>query len=365
MSHPARHLAALAVCCLLATAGGFAAAQEVVAPESMTAPVGDLAAPPVFYPDVETTLGMGWPTDPCRDYCGDSRWFVLVEALWLKHDGDPTNSPVFVDSRLQSPQLSTDEFELDSAVAPRVTLGYKITEFSMLEAVFNGEHRWNDTQSFIDLNRVALPMPLGRQSNDFDEADAGDLTYVSQFNNAEFNFYRSLGDYCGKVPWLAVMFGVRYVGLDEDFTASALNINVGRSEYAVSTENDLFGGQFGLRVQHVSGSFRFEINGKAGMFDNDASQSTLLTDDGGATVLRDFSVDGDRTAFIGELNFAVSWQLTSCLGIRTGYTAIWLEDVLVAPDQLDFTNSLNSGANVVGDGHLILHGASVGLYVRW
>jgi hypothetical protein len=72
-----------------------------------------------------------------------------------------------------------------------------------------------------------------------------------------------------------------------------------------------------------------------------------------------------RTAFIGELGFSATYQVTSTLYAKAGYNLLWVEGIARAPDQLDFTDTPESGtALVIGKG-AFLHGANVGLEARW
>jgi hypothetical protein len=85
----------------------------------------------------------------------------------------------------------------------------------------------------------------------------------------------------------------------------------------------------------------------------------------------DFVFRGERgsddtdTAFVGDLNFTVIYQICDFWGARLGYNFIWLEGVALAPDQLDFTNTPDSGRHLDGDGSLFLHGVNLGLETRW
>ena len=75
--------------------------------------------------------------------------------------------------------------------------------------------------------------------------------------------------------------------------------------------------------------------------------------------------DDTDVAFVGDLNFTVIWQFCELWGLRAGYNLIWLEGVALAPDQLDFSNTPDSGRKLDSDGGVFLHGVNLGLESRW
>lgn len=59
-------------------------------------------------------------------------------------------------------------------------------------------------------------------------------------------------------------------------------------------------------------------------------------------------------------------QLTDTWALRGGYNLIWIEGVALGGNQLDFTNTTDSGRGIGTSGSgLFLHGANVGLEAHW
>ncbi len=50
---------------------------------------------------------------------------------------------------------------------------------------------------------------------------------------------------------------------------------------------------------------------------------------------------------------------------RLGYTAIWVNDLALAPDQLDFTNTPTSGTGIYTRGSMLIHGFNAGMEARF
>jgi len=57
--------------------------------------------------------------------------------------------------------------------------------------------------------------------------------------------------------------------------------------------------------------------------------------------------------------------LTKFWSLRAGYNLMWIENVALAPDQLDFTFTPTSGTMLNDNGGVFLHGANVGLQAAW
>ncbi len=175
------------------------------------------------------------------------------------------------------------------------------------------------------------------------------------------NYWRRVG--CTNFHFLA---GFRYFNLDELLNINSEDGDTGTSDYRISTRNNLYGAQFGGRWELLSGGqLGLDLFGKAGIYGNAAGQSTFMGDLDNTDVVRDFDTTGSRTAFIGELGFNATWKFTERLAARAGYSLIWVEGVARAPDQLDFTDTPESGSALVFSQGAFLHGANVGLEARW
>ena len=95
------------------------------------------------------------------------------------------------------------------------------------------------------------------------------------------------------------------------------------------------------------------------MFGNAAQQSSvLLTEDNNTTVDRDSISHRGTVAFTGDLNLTVGFQLNDVWAFHAGYNVMWIDQVALAPDQLDFNPSSPSTAINTG-GDVFLHGINI------
>ena len=98
---------------------------------------------------------------------------------------------------------------------------------------------------------------------------------------------------------------------------------------------------------------------------NDAQQSQLVTDFPPGFVLRDTpNVTAGNVAFVGDLNFSAAYYLDDVWALRFGYNLLWIEGVALAQNQLDFTDTPDSGTTLRTAG-FFAHGINVGLQGTW
>ena len=110
------------------------------------------------------------------------------------------------------------------------------------------------------------------------------------------------------------------------------------------------------------------MTGKAGIFYNAASQHQVVTDfpnNPNPFVLRDATGSGGSVAMLGEIGVVFVRPINDCWNFRIGYSAIGLGGVALAPDQLDFTDTVTSGTDLHTSGWIFAHGGLVGVERRW
>jgi hypothetical protein len=126
------------------------------------------------------------------------------------------------------------------------------------------------------------------------------------------------------------------------------------------TQNNLYGAQIGVDAKLLEYG-RFSINGviKAGVFDNDAKQSALVSM---AKTLFPTQAAADHAAFVSEAALQAKYQLAKGLALKLGYEALWLDGVALAPGQIRETYTtappavsaralgVNCGSNVLFQG---------------
>jgi hypothetical protein len=297
-----------------------------------------------------------------------------VEALFLERDNQSYDQPVAITGSWPDnfdTVLSAGDLDFDWETGVRALAGLRLNECTGwgVEGSYLGLFDVNAAATAVHPGEdtgLSFPGGLGPATNVFSNADAIRVDYDSQLHMADLSLVRCrVGcDPRRSVEW---MVGFRYVDLQETFTISGVRFIEGLPEtgiYNVWTDNNLYGGQLGLRLRRCLGRFSGEVTGKAGIYYNDASQSQCLVDFPGV-VLRNAGAEDDDVAFLGELNVSGTYRLTDVWGLRAGYNLIWIEGVALAPDQLDFSAQIPGGDQLFASGGLFLHGANVGLEARW
>ncbi|HYW78950.1 MAG TPA: BBP7 family outer membrane beta-barrel protein, partial [Thermoguttaceae bacterium] len=97
---------------------------------------------------------------------------------------------------------------------------------------------------------------------------------------------------------------------------------------------------------------------------NFATQTSRMTDNDSTIVLRDFDRHVGELAFIGDLRLGLTYQVTQCMAATLGYQVTWVEGVALAPEQLSYNSTPNSGNRVNTDGSLFFDGGYAGLTIR-
>jgi len=170
---------------------------------------------------------------------------------------------------------------------------------------------------------------------------------------------------CQSYEWL---IGFRHINLDEELNISAQRTVAGGLEegaYDIRTANHLYGVQLGGRVRRTRGRYGWETTGKVGIFTNDADQRQTVTDFPDFPIRSNESSGRGGVAFLGEVNLSGIYRLTDIWNLRAGYSAILIEGLALAPDQLNFNFASTRRNQLYNSGGMLLHGANVGLEARW
>jgi hypothetical protein len=144
-----------------------------------------------------------------------------------------------------------------------------------------------------------------------------------------------VGLLCGPIE-TTLLFGVRYMQIDESFSyrgESNVPLPLGAiNQTTTFTDNDLVGFQVGgLGAYRVNDRWWFELDVKAALSQNNASQQTTYTNvvNGVATTFNGHARCA-CTALVGDVNLISNYQITHYLAVRAGYQAVWAEGVAVA-----------------------------------
>ena len=177
------------------------------------------------------------------------------------------------------------------------------------------------------------------------------------------------GLWSGPLQQLEWFAGVRYLDI-----GNWLNMAVERNEtggveegsYNVRTSNRLIGGQIGARLRRTVNRFGWELTGKAGIYGNSAEQTQTVIDFPISPCGQPHRPLAAPRLLWASGYFSGIYRLTDVWSAKAGYNAILIENLALAPDQLDFDFAASPSGNVLHrDGGLLLHGANVGLEARW
>jgi hypothetical protein len=354
-----RRISKLLVPALLMLAGVAQAQQPVPsAPPELGAVPPEWPAPPppeMVYGYGDCALDGSWG-GPCKTWwCG--AWYLRVETVVLDRNNTAMGQTI-VETAAGDPVITTRDFDLDLSVGISAYLGRRIDSLSAWEFGYTGAQQWEDAILAAGTANLQLPDPLGGATDDFLDADEIGVYFASEFHSAEVSYLR---DWRG-LSWLA---GFRYINWEEELAIGALDADGDISTYNVGASNNLVGAQIGVRALRKSARLEWEFTGKAGLYGNEVRQLQRITDDDGTVNLRVAGARENATSFVGDLNVSAYFHLNRVWRLRGGYNLIWIADVALAPDQLDFGIAPGAGTGLDFDGDVFLHGFNVGIEALW
>jgi hypothetical protein len=352
------------------------------------------------------------------------KWYVEADAVWLQRNASgkrriaQTFTTIVVNNvPITGPVERGDAHSLFFNFEPgtRVTVGRHLFRDFLdrdhsLEATYLGWYDWGTsgvvrapqrTVTAIDgdlafvTGNLFTPFPTNTAG--FGRADLISQQYSSTFQNFEFNYRvrRSLsqdrliaspdGTWEREITPQGIpsfLMGFRYIEIKEQYhlqsTSDILAIfipfsfpigsAVAQGNYDISTVNRLFGFQIGGDWVHEHARFNWGGRGKFGLFGNAASQTTNITttqDIAPAFVdpSRSYTKARGAFAFVGEFGLTTSWHVTPHLSLRAAYDFMWVANIAVAPEQLDYKIG---GPNIINTGGFrFLQGPSVGGVISW
>ena len=190
---------------------------------------------------------------------------------------------------------------------------------------------------------------------------AMDWIYGTELHNAEVNVRWNPAD---RVTLLA---GLRWLNL-HDHLVGALEpptISWEPPFWNATASNNLFGIQLGADGK-IFERGRFSITGlaKAGIFDNNAEQTTAVSVI--FKQVRTGSASTNHASFVGETGLQCNYQVAKGLLLKAGYEVLWLDGVALAPEQVQETSIDGRTISLQALGidcrsGMLFHGATAGL----
>jgi hypothetical protein len=373
---------------ILVCLGGLLLAQEQLELPSNIPPSGlpsglpdDLSDMSPFQPCQGNLMGCQPPRCP---------WYGQADAIWLRRDRiDPVSLQTL--GTQGDVILSTDALTEPFRPGTRATVGHNLGQSCwQIDGTYYYLGSWDDNAAVRDTTfngfstgNMFSPFsnfghPLNFQG--FDWNDEVRIREFSRFQSAEMNLRYTVpmphDCLTGKL-----LIGLRYINVKEQFDyfshSNAIVPLVGQSSQVTlttHTQNDLFGPQIG-------GEFYFyaypnawiDVGIKGALCNNRALQNTNGTLDVGfpATETNIASYRGrDATAFVGDLDVELVWQMRQHMMLRMGYQAIWVNNLALATRNFSeqpgiLLNGFFGPPQIDTIGRSVYHGPHIGLEIDW
>lgn len=335
-----------------------------------------------FGPDCNACCHINWASAP--EYTDvdaltqrfKPAWYASSDALFLMRDA---SDPIpFVRNAVGTSILSSDDLDFELEGGVKFVLSYAFTTDFLVEAVYLGAPRWDDTRAVRD----ASPNIAGGTGNlisllgDFTAppqiglVNFASLSISSEMQSFELNYRRRVGLICGPLE-TSLMLGLRYVNLRESLafvTVSDAPAPI-TNDLRVRTQNHLLGVQAGgLAAYRISDKTWFEGDVKVGLFQNSARQDTeyLVTTAGGTTLFPGSDHRGE-VAVVGDFDFRAHVRLTRFLSAHIGYQLIVADGLALARDNVQTNLAILTlgPAELHQNGLAFFHGPHLGGVLSW
>jgi hypothetical protein len=170
-----------------------------------------------------------------------------------------------------------------------------------------------------------------------------------------------------RFDWLTLLAGFRMVELNERYFAIGEDVIFGFDDSVdVKVFNHLYGIQLGAEgeIFNRGGPLRVNAICKAGIFGNSADMNIRRVQPGN-TIDEVLTSRKTHAAFIGEAGLSLTYALTEHLAFRASYSAMWVQGVALAPEQIGAANftTMEAVADLKGD--IFYHGGGMGLEYRY
>lgn len=299
----------------------------------------------------------------CKCACDEfgRQWAVEVTALGLFRS-DPASVRLLQNPLLTSEFVNASQFNFAAAAGfeAGLTLYNESPDLSVeLRGMFPNEWQSTVRESFTGTSVSVEGRPPLVTTGPRDSTSA----YESQFRSLMLNL-KWKPELTPETTWT---LGLRSLSLDESLTSTLVDPNnVFPDEVIRSvTDNQMMGIHFGLTHNLISTcDLCLKVDGRAGLFANDASQRSQLVSL--ATPPVTFPASGSATEAAGMFEFGLEgkWKMTECLNAMMGYRLMALSGVSLASDQLQSVDFLSQqGLDV--DSTLVLQALQIGLELHY
>jgi len=335
----------------------------------------------------------------------EATWSFRTEFMVLHRQG-PRNVLITRDG--STPEgldlLTTKDIKFNIEPGMRLTavrfLGSDMAKRDyLLEMSYFGLHDWDEVARVTGqpLN-LGGGVVVGSLLSNFDPSIGGfnrailhQIEYASQLDSVEANLRirtsprREQMVYRPQRGWMvepsrgfnfSMLGGLRMLVIDETFEFDSVGLvqingaSVGDlgGTYDIETRNRLFGAQIGLAIDSQSPRFSWSVTGRLGPYYNFLQQQQVVSfndaADPFATDVPGFTRrDSDeRVALAGQLSITGRFRLFEHVNLRAGYDFLWVQGLVLAPEQLDF---FLAASPTNRNGKALYQGLSLGAEVVW
>ena len=315
---------------------------------------------------VDQSQGAGCCDTGCSQSCRPPRWTVSADVIILNRIGSVNRTlvervPGTVPPTTPGTQaLNSNAFQQGVSAGPRISLirhgdsGYDL-ELSYFQIGDWGGARTIGPDNPPDWLVMRAPGGfLQTQDHPYQAMAWDDAT---KLYNAELNVRWNP---CRRVTVLA---GFRWIELKENLQGALVPTEGFPPFWNTSTNNNLYGFQIGAGGKILERG-RFSIEGvvKAGIYDNNAEQSTGVSI---FKIVRPSYASANNAAFVGETGLQCKYQVNKRLVLKAGYEVLWLAGVALAPGQIQETYMIPldivQAHGVNCNSGVLYHGATAGL----
>jgi hypothetical protein len=334
------------------------------------------------------------PTTSSRDWVRNGRWYLEQSVVYMNRSAgahnqielaiDLTSSPIAHYQKLLDIPVDLGAF----SPGYRSTIGRNLgpdgnNRDHGVEFTFLGMTHWRSAEDLtavtpggiFSLVDASLATPA------FNASDSQSFIYTSTFNSYELNYRisrRPTRDqlvYSRDSTWIrqntpsplpSIFGGLRVVTVNEQLHYQAQS-SAANGDYNVQTHNNLVGLQGGGDWFYQRPSWRLGMRVKGGMLVNWADQisQVQILDANGVPVAptRDERANKNIAALLGEISFIGSYQITPRFGFRVSYDMMWVTNLALAQNQINFTPS-DTGSQASFQKSLMFTGASFGFEIN-
>jgi hypothetical protein len=234
-----------------------------------------------------------------------------------------------------------------------------MTRHSLLEAKYLYVEEWEASCHRNNPGLLFFSASNPTYAQDYFQADKASAEYRSQFQNGEVNYFYYVtprrGDYFSG-GWLA---GMRYISLTENLEIK-FHKGSNESPYRVHVWNHIpaiqVGGTLGWNPSRV---LSWDVMAKLGIGFDCSRQHTYWGDVNNTVVLRDYEAKTFSLPVLVGAALSLTYQPWKFINLHAAYELIYLNGIVLAPDQINKNSSSENHIRAIGQA--LLHGATAGI----